>query len=353
MSGRFSCDLCEKYFLHKYVLKQHMENKLLNIVSEQDPDGKYCGFCQKFIVKKNYKDHMRQKHKRMKCEICDKAYFNKHSFESHKRSHKVEFTCDDCNRKFKLKRTLEQHILRVHLRKAPHFKCDHCRKIMSSSSTLIRHIRNVHQKKYNYACDICEKGFSYAKLLSDHLAFVHLNQQNYFCSSCNKYFKCNRNLRSHLNRIHRDQPGDQPRMKCGKCDRTYLVRLSYQKHLKMHESRPFTCTRPFCKYMFFESKEALENHVSAVHDLSQAARLSMYNCDQCDKSYKTPQHLQRHVDIEHLGLLYQCDVCGKKSGRKDYIREHLLKQHFRKRWNPQPHQLNIFMLAFCIDTHWN
>lgn len=326
MSGRFSCDLCEKSFLDKYVLKQHMENKHLNIVSEQDPNGKYCGFCQKFIFKKNYKEHMKQKHKRLKCNLCDKVYFNNYTFRSHKRFHKVEFTCDDCNRKFKEKRTLEQHILRVHLRKASHFKCDHCGKIMSFFSTLTRHIRTVHQKQYNYACDVCKKGFANAKLLSDHLAFVHLNQQNYVCSICNKKFRSKHGLVLHRNGVH----GAGPRIKCEKCGKSVL-HVNYRKHLKIHEIRPFMCIRPFCKYMFFESKEALENHVSAVHDLSQAARLSMYNCDQCDKSYKKPQHLQRHVDIEHLGLLYQCDVCGKKSGRKDYIREHLLKQHFGKR----------------------
>lgn len=321
ISERFSCDLCKKSFVAKEVIKKHLENIHLNVVSDQDPDGEYCGFCKKFIFKNSFKDHVKQKHNRIECKVCDKVYFNKSTFHNHKRTHEVEYTCDHCNSKFSLKRTLEEHILRVHLRKTPRSKCEHCGKYLVSTN-LKRHIRAVHEKQLDFVCDACNKGFQNKQMLRDHLAVVHLNQQNHLCTICNKNFAHSFALVRHLNTVH----GAQPRIKCEKCVKTFTRRGDYKSHLKLHKTRPFHCQSFPCKFMS-QTKEALEKHELVTHIKPKWYRQVKHTCSKCDKTYKSSLGLKRHVDKEHLGLMFQCDLCGKKLTRKDHIRDHLLKQH--------------------------
>lgn len=323
MKSRFVCDICDNYYLSKNGIRNHMHD--IHVFLGQHPDSKYCRFCKKIVLKANYQEHKRQKHKLIRCDICEKAFFNVKSLSCHKRTHEPKYSCDICKHKYVTKDRLKTHILAVHLHRTPRSKCDLCGKMITTSKLKL-HINSVHKKLRDFCCDICAKCFANARNLREHLAAVHLKQKDHVCTVCNRKFSRKNELKQHNNGVH----GAKPRTKCVKCERTFTRPRDCKRHLKLHEKHPFSCTRLTCKFMF-KTKEARDKHVSVNHAVnSKAFRRTMHQCKNCNKNYNSRQGLESHVMKKHLGLQYECHFCGVKYYEMWSIKKHLMKYHVVK-----------------------
>lgn len=322
---RFICDLCHKFYKTKENLLRHMQDTHINEIIRQYPDSRCCSFCKKFFLKEHYQDHIKQKHKRIQCDTCEKVFFSIRSFRQHRKWHgSTRYSCDLCNYKSVCKYRLEMHIVAVHLRRPPRSKCEHCGK-MIISHVLKKHINSVHKKVRDYRCDVCAKWFDKKHSLQDHLAWAHLKEENHVCTICNKKFAAKPNLKRHYDRVH----NAKEQIKCKKCERKFTRIGSYHKHLKRHETYPFACTRLECRKMFI-TEQARDTHVSFYHTNRKGYLTKTYPCDQCDKVYRGRDKLDIHVRTQHLGLRHECHFCGKQYLERQSLIVHLFKHHIEK-----------------------
>lgn len=301
-----------------------MQNSHIN--RYEYPGSRCCRFCKRFVFKENLQEHIRQKHKRNQCEVCEKVYFNLMSFRSHKKTHEaLQYSCDHCNYKTVTKQSLKCHIVVLHLHnnETPRSECELCGKMIISCK-LKKHTRDVHKNRQEFHCDVCNKEFSGVTKLRDHLALAHLEEQNYVCTICNRNYSSKATLSRHTDSVHEAKP----KLECGKCKRTFNLPCNYRRHLKAHEKRPFSCTHLPCHSMF-KTEEARKKHISFIHINPKGYRLVKHRCDKCNKTYTTRNNLELH-EMTHLGLKFQCEYCGKEYGQKGRIREHLFKQHVNK-----------------------
>ena len=68
-------------------------------------------------------------------------------------------------------------------------------------------------------------------------------------------------------------------------------------------------------------------HIKRVHDGRKCNK-----CDICDKSFVTPQNLQRHIKYSHENNRLECDSCGKSFSRSIDLKKHLYKVHEGQRY---------------------
>lgn len=315
----FICDICPASYRTKWEMRGHMENTHLNEAIKQYPDSRKCKFCTKFIFKEDYKDHLRQKHKPIRCGICEKLYFNAVSLRVHSKTHgALKYSCDICKGEFTKKEVLKRHIVTVHLRQVPRSECELCGKVLATSA-LRAHMNQVHKAIRGYRCAVCKKKFYNLQHLRLHLATVHLKQRNFTCSICDRKFSRSGALVRHLNTVHEVER----KYKCEKCQRTFTQITSLQRHVKIHEKQPFSCQK--CIRMF-KSKMALKQHHAKIHIKPRV----LHTCDTCDKKFKSQSNLKIHITTQHLKYKYQCDVCGNEYTSKSYLKHHLFEHHFEK-----------------------
>lgn len=312
---KFICDLCNKSYVSKASLKSHIQNELI----KNEPTSRQCAYCKKFLLLADYPEHVEQKHQILRCGTCTKVFFNTHSFKRHQRDHKAsKLSCDICNSQFLQKESLKHHMLSIHLRAIPRSKCEQCGSMVITRN-LERHIAMVHQKQQDHVCEVCRKPFKTRAQLREHLAAIHLKQKNFACNICNRKYPYRRTLTQHTNEVH----GAKLIHKCELCERTFTSSASnFQKHVKKHEERPFSCPHSSCKSMF-ATKEALEKHIAR----STESHFIKYYCGKCFKEYSSVETLRCHVNTEHLGLAYECHFCGKKYSDKKNVKKHMFKNH--------------------------
>ena len=78
----------------------------------------------------------------------------------------------------------------------------------------------------------------------------------------------------------------------------------------------------------FKSNQSLKQHHDYIHE--GVSRIK-FECNQCDKSYNTKDALIRHQDYIHEGLRkYECQLCDKSYADATPLRNHMKTIHAEK-----------------------
>lgn len=107
------CGKCEmvskdRYEFVQHVQKTHYKNRKRFYI---------CDFCDSvFYQSSNLKYHTRSHLGGIKCNFCEKSYFDKRMYEEHIEMHKerlaqIKFRCDHCNYVAQFKPSLKKHML--------------------------------------------------------------------------------------------------------------------------------------------------------------------------------------------------------------------------------------------------
>ena len=111
-SGKWKCDLCNKYFAQQGILSTH--NKINSGI-------------------------------KLPCTECDKQFTRKEHLQKHLTTHginQVKYTCELCRKQMHSKKSLRDHI-RIHIGVKP-FSCKVCLKEFSMKNSRETHMKSKH-----------------------------------------------------------------------------------------------------------------------------------------------------------------------------------------------------------------
>lgn len=207
---KYVCDVCEKTYISRYHLKQHM-----NKVHPQNA-------------------------MHLKCHLCDYRTHNRFNLKGHIDRHNkaASFICDECGKGFYSRSTLEEHKKGKH---GPGFRCDVCGAVLTSMSNLRQH-KKTHEPKsagVKYQCDICGQGYRARSKCAFRLHVLkHQGIVKQFkCSDCNKVLTSDNSYRQHL----RKHSGEKPFI-CEFCSKAFSEKKYLQVHRRIHTGeKPYEC----------------------------------------------------------------------------------------------------------------
>ena len=149
------CKLCDKKFTTKFSFTRHKETCSVK-------EGYKCSHCKEtFNTRHEHYVHMKKKHNKTQCSICDNFVHNQNKKRHMENNHKGE-TPSITKWKNDQKQKKEG--------KTNKYSCLECRKYFFDKSNT-----NRHMKKHNYKCHICEKSFFNENDLKSHLQ-VHQDE---------------------------------------------------------------------------------------------------------------------------------------------------------------------------------
>lgn len=126
------------------------------------------------------------------------------------------------------------------------------------------------------------------------------------CPICKKCFKDRRRLKTHFI-IHNK---NREKLKCHKCDSTFLYSCSLKKHIKDFHGERGRVSVP-CDVCHKEIFGGLAAHKKRMH----SKRIKNYPCMKCDSDFFYANNLQKHIETKHSTeppVLQTCPDCGKK-----------------------------------------
>ncbi|XP_060555256.1 zinc finger protein 70-like [Ruditapes philippinarum] len=172
---KHQCVECPKSFSFLFALKRHVRS-----VHGNEPDGKKCEICGKFIKnKENIGRHMllHEGVRQFECYKCGRKFSQKQHVIDHMVIHTnaLPFQCKICTCSFRYRRTLSRHMKKhVRVDKEKHvYECLDCQTMFPNEEELIQHSSKNHYEIRN--CEICKKTFIDEKSHLRHLCLLKKN----------------------------------------------------------------------------------------------------------------------------------------------------------------------------------
>ena len=142
--------------------------------------------------------------KLFKCQICDKRYLSKGSLNQHMNSHNESnaFKCDVCLKVFSYKSKLKIHY-RTHTGEKP-FACKICNKKFTQKGQLVQH-QATHSEVRSFKCSICPEGrfFKTKHQLTIHMVYHY--KPKFACSQCDYKAYTTSDLKKHKKLHEKDK----------------------------------------------------------------------------------------------------------------------------------------------------
>ena len=126
-----------------------------------------------------------------KCRLCDRVFLNRKTLKEHMLNIHQEFKaiqCPHCDKKYRTPYHMKMHIKHVHLRKPKSFACDHCTRRFDTKKVLQTHILYHHSNiERVHKCELCDYKYAFPKQYYEHRTRVH-GPKKEVCPFCG--YKC-------------------------------------------------------------------------------------------------------------------------------------------------------------------
>ena len=335
-----------------------------------------------------------------KCDSCEKTFPREKALSKHfENFHEGPNPCQFCNYSFKHSVLLEAHIIKVH-EKDQESNMEQIFYMKKKSSQVMARWKN--KKKASASIikknsKILLKNEYLENIKDEHESRIDELQQNgndieergrdgnwYICDTCGKASSNKRNFRDHIYTIHVHPSFEEqirkggalyrlPDFKCkipisgGRmCGQGFKNERALRKHIvKLHEGNEWTaaheesliqdCTCHICGKVF-RYERGLKKHTTIVHEGKEWTEaheeLLLKKCENCEKSFKKPQELIKHIQRVHEGRKFHlCTVCGKEFFEESQLKSHINAVHEGKRDYPCHLCGNAFTRGYYLRKH--
>ncbi|XP_026726503.1 zinc finger protein Xfin-like [Trichoplusia ni] len=359
------CNYCFDYFSSLRFLEGHLtfscEKKKLLGDTEVYPKKVKCDICYKaFHVQVKLDCHLRTQHgikvnreasagkQEFVCDYCFRVFENEYALTTHKIYHRTVgyYGCIYCNRKFNTltvyRKHKNHHLSQLNVDNPT--KCEHCDETFVAFREMIYHMRDVHgddkewvtepKESIEETCPICHKVFYN---LHKHLSYHEENK----CKKCGEYFYSMIDFDNHLCTIESDDEGmphagtdDAAKYEeCKFCFKPITKKNSKIKHDKIHRGSGSISCR-FCK-LKFKTMDAFNIH--AFSHRSRKYNKQPIKCRKCNEKFVKYGPFMKHMKTVHKCMKKmhyraivkpeKCIVCGDDfPNLHNHYRAHLLNQ---------------------------
>jgi hypothetical protein len=208
---------------------------------------------------------------------------------------------------------------------------------------LKNHAKNNHKKSTQIECKLCDKKFKSSYILV-HMNQVHsadMKKEQNVCKICNRKLLSKHGLVLHIKKMHEKAFfGKFEHYECDYDGEIFKEKAILQGHMNKHK------LRVQCDICSAEIQpKYLKQHIREVH-----ADFRKFQCQLCQKSFKSGPTLQNHIQIHNKAV--KCSMCPKLFPGKGKLNQHLKLIHenpgsfecetcskkFNKKGNLQIHQ---------------
>ena len=329
-----------------------------------------CGKCEKtYITRTSLKQHIAIEHLETvyNCDICDKSYRKVLDVKEHMKTYHRENTdsvttyCGECQTESP-NDLLYKHIMRVH-------RSLYTRKYLDKDGVARRRSRKSNNMAalvtFNFAhlnirgsCYFCQSSLTKTET-DNHILNFHM-KAFYICKKCGDEKPTRNSIHVHIRKAHVDNTLHFSEVVneclvhvCGLCDFNGNS-SQFAEHVKVHEQEILSLdyTHRKCNYCDFKhvAQKKLEKHFAKIHDLTP------FSCDECAFKSKTKQGLvdhyrfihpeyrykcklcrfesahfaalwRHHSDIHEQAKNYFCQICSARFKRNEFLQHHLKRKH--------------------------
>ncbi|KAM4605983.1 zinc finger Y-chromosomal protein-like [Polymixia lowei] len=353
----FACQLCSTRFNRLSNLQQHLRRMHPGGACREErrppePRAWLCELCGKaFDCRSRLKAHavVHTGVKPHACPLCPKAYVRAGDLQYHKKTVHVggaerppgprPLLCDRCGKEFKCRSQLALHV-QTHTGDKPHL-CDLCGRRFARLHQLRRHKILVHVGRAEageaalpetpFVCHLCGKHLKSRSLLAAH-SHVHSGDEP-------QSFRRASHLQQHQVLLHvKVKAGEGARTgRCGRdgapqsvcqvCGKAFKFKSWLAAHAIVHTAlKPHVCQ--FCDRTFRRPSH-LKRHLDGLHTDGARGPLTpaSYVCEVCGKDGKSRSGLERHAIIHTGERPYACHLCSSRFNRRGNLQQHLKHLH--------------------------
>lgn len=280
-----------------------------------------CFFCrQKFVGKKEYKDH--KCNKRIKCEFdgCELYFVNQGGYNIHiQRKHALpkvsRHLCPVCKTNYHMNALqFDEHCkkcIEENEYKEQPIKCEKCSKMFKSLQSFTAHtmfhdeeslkkatndtmtVPDPKAKNIRHMCDLCGRVFKESYGLRRHQSDVHyldFTGQMFYCDLCPIAKPTKRLLYNHMKSTHIIRWHS-----CEICGKIFKNRELWRKHQLVHGDFKKNNLCDYCPHRpGFVTATALRKHLARHHGGAEPNRRFLCDIPNCGAAYSRDDQLTRH-----------------------------------------------------------
>lgn len=204
-------------------------------------------------------------------------------------------------------------------------ECHICHQKFKKTRNYEEHMKH-HNDKLPFQCEVenCKRGFTTAYGLRLHVEHCHSETvEKIPCTveGCNQIFTRRRTLNWHLKRVHKISKEDVPKnYPCTECDKIFKCPMALKKHMYKHDGKELPFPCNICGKRFVINS-ALKDH------LMRHAGIKNYVCPYCGVGKTTRQEWNTHIATHSREKKFKCHLCPHASHNKNNLRMHIRVVH--------------------------
>ncbi|XP_069968159.1 zinc finger protein 708 [Bactrocera oleae] len=205
-------------------------------------------------------------------------------------------------------------------------ECHICQKRFRKPERYEEHMRH-HNDKLPHQCTVesCSKGFTTANGLRLHMEHCHAETcESFPCpeEGCGRTFPRTRLLNWHLRKVHKiaKELREAKCYTCNQCDKIFRCPMALKKHMYKHDGKELPFPCNICGKRFVINS-ALKDH------LMRHAGIKNYVCPYCGVGKTTRQEWNTHINTHTQEKKFNCPQCAYASHNKQNLRMHVKIVH--------------------------